>query len=89
MGNLKTIRENRTRAHEIGIHEISRRSGVSVTHVSKIFGTGDRTPSFRLAKKLAKAMGLSLDELFEEVQKAHRLAGKRGPGPKDDKVEAA
>lgn len=64
----------RTLAHKIGIHEVARRSGVSVTHVSKIFGSGTRRPSMKTGKKLAQAMGITLDQLYVEVEKASRAA---------------
>mgnify|MGYP001591351728 CR=1 FL=1 len=46
--------------------EISRRSGFSLAHISKIF-SGGRFPSFRAAAKIARAKGVTLDELYEEI----------------------
>ena len=41
--------------------EIARQSGYTVSHVSRIF-SGQRRPSLRCATKLARIMGLTLDD---------------------------
>jgi transcriptional regulator with XRE-family HTH domain len=76
-GRRSTDPERRTRAHQIGIHELHRRTGISVSHISKIFNSGPlhRRPSLGLAKTLASAMSLSLDDLFAEIR---RVEGEEG-----------
>jgi transcriptional regulator with XRE-family HTH domain len=57
----------------ISIHEIARRSGYSPAHICKI-NSGDRFPSFRAARKIADACGLTLEELWEEIEARRRAA---------------
>lgn len=52
---------------------IARKSGISMAHISKIFG-GTRTPSLRLAARIAVAKGVSLDELYRELVAIQRAA---------------
>ena len=44
--------------------EISRLTGANLSHISRIFNKKER-PSLELAKKIANAMGVTLDELCE------------------------
>ena len=50
--------------------EIARRTGMSLTTISKIYsgrGRNRRRPSFDTARKMAKAQGMSLDELYSQL----------------------
>lgn len=57
----------RTLGHHIGIGELARRTGLSKTHVSKVFN-GQRRPSLRNARKIAIALSITLDELYEHLE---------------------
>lgn len=72
-GSCYTPWMGRTIAHKFGIHRLARESGVSVSHVSKIF-VGKRYPSARAGKKLAKILGITLDRLYAEVDKVYGKA---------------
>jgi len=52
------------RARGWGQEELARRSGISSPHVSRI-ETGERDPSFATMIKVAKALGLSLDQIAD------------------------
>lgn len=54
----------------LSLTELSRRSKMSLTTVSKIFngrGPNRRNPSLRTAQKLAKAQGMSLEEFLKQL----------------------
>jgi len=55
-------------AHRYGIHRLHRTTGISVSHISKIFN-GRRLPSLVAAKKISSALGVSLDTLYAEIRK--------------------
>jgi DNA-binding Xre family transcriptional regulator len=46
--------------------EVSRRTGISMAHVSKIFG-GKRTPSLRTLQKIAGAFGASVNQVIDRL----------------------
>ncbi len=52
----------------INYTEVSRRTGIDVSVISKIFNR-KRVPNFQQAKKMADAMGVSLDELYRILYK--------------------
>lgn len=58
---LKAIRKSKN----ISVYKLSQLSGVSETHIRDL-ERGDRNPSFDTLSRLAKPMGLSLSELFNE-----------------------
>lgn len=45
---------------------MARRTGYTLAHISRIFN-GKRTPSLRAAGKIARALGVSVDELAEQL----------------------
>ncbi len=52
--------------------EIARRSGMSLTTVSKIYsgrGVNARRPSLEAAQKLARAQGITIDQLYKDLEK--------------------
>lgn len=51
---------------QVRISELAREVGVNRSHVSLILA-GKRMPSLPVAGKLAKAMGVSLDELHRQL----------------------
>ena len=53
---------------KISLHELSRRTGISVSHLSRIFGAKNRLPSLTVAATIAKARGITLDELYHEIR---------------------
>ena len=56
-----------TRKGPIGIRELARRSGLSPSYVSYILA-GKRQPSILSGRKLAKAMGVSLERFLEIIK---------------------
>ena len=47
-------------------HELARRCNLDPSHVSRIL-RGERKPSIGVAKTLAAALGMSLDELYDSL----------------------
>lgn len=68
---LKNIRI----AKEISVYKLAQLSGVSETHIRDL-ERGDRNPSLDTISKLASAMGLSLPELLNEMDKVSYLSDK-------------
>ncbi len=60
---LPRILKQRRLMVSITLQELSRSSGVSVSHLGLI-ERGERFPSARILRKIAKALGLSENELF-------------------------
>jgi transcriptional regulator with XRE-family HTH domain len=58
---LKSVRKSKN----MSVYKLSQLSGVSETHIRDL-ERGDRNPSFDTLSRLAKPMGLSLSELFNE-----------------------
>jgi len=58
----RVIREQR-QSLSLSLSQLSRMSGVSVSHLSRI-ETGDRSPSTHTLQKLAKPLGFDLYELL-------------------------
>lgn len=58
---LKAVRKSKN----ISVYKLSQLSGVSETHIRDL-ERGDHNPSFDTLSRLAKPMGLSLSELFNE-----------------------
>jgi transcriptional regulator with XRE-family HTH domain len=56
-----------------GILELARITGISPSHVSKVFG-GTRRPSLNTAALLAEAAGITLDTLYVELKQISRAA---------------
>jgi transcriptional regulator with XRE-family HTH domain len=56
-----------TRKGPIGIRELARRSELSPSYVSMVLN-GKRQPSVCSSRKLAKAMGLSLERFLETIE---------------------
>ena len=54
-----------TRMAEINLKaiDLARRSGVSRQYISMIESGGIREPSFEMGRKIAKGLGLTMDEL--------------------------
>lgn len=61
----KRLKEVRT-SKDMSVYKLSQLSGVSETHIRDL-ERGDRNPSFDTLSRLAKPMGLSLSELFNET----------------------
>ena len=59
MGIIDTLRKS---IDEVGIKEVSRRSGISPSTISRI-GSGQVTPGLEVAEKISKAIGFKLDLL--------------------------
>jgi transcriptional regulator with XRE-family HTH domain len=53
---------------EINLSQISRDTGISVSHLSRIF-SGKRDPSVPNAKKISQVLDVSLDCLIEGLPK--------------------
>ena len=60
----KRLKDVRT-SKDMSVYKLSQLSGVSETHIRDL-ERGDRNPSFDTLSKLAKPLGLSLSELFNE-----------------------
>jgi transcriptional regulator with XRE-family HTH domain len=58
---LKSVRKSKN----MSVYKLSQLSVVSETHIRDL-ERGDRNPSFDTLSRLAKPMGLSLSELFNE-----------------------
>lgn len=58
----------------INLSEISRSTGISVSHLSKVF-SGKRTPSLQVLKLIADEVHMTLDDLAGELIK-NKLAGR-------------
>lgn len=56
-----------------GVREMGRDVGISAVHVSLIL-RGQRTPSLTVAARIAKHMGVSIDELYRKLQRVQRQA---------------
>lgn len=54
------------KARDISISSIASAAGVDKSHVSMIL-SGKRMPSFPVAKRMAEAMGMTMDELYDQV----------------------
>jgi len=59
----RKFRDRATPGKKISLGEVSRRTGLSMAHVSKIFN-GQRLPSLPAAALIATAKGISLDEFY-------------------------
>jgi len=57
----------------LNFSHIHRRSGYSLAHISKIFN-GKRRPSLTAAREIALVMGITLDQLFKDLD---RIGKKR------------
>lgn len=60
-----TVQTVMFRGNPINLSEISRSTGISVSHLSLIFA-GRRTPSLTVAKKIADYLNVGLDELVAQ-----------------------
>lgn len=54
---------------EIRVSELARKTGVSKATISRIL-SGDRLPSWPMAKKIAGELGITLNELDERLPAA-------------------
>lgn len=52
---------------------LSRATGISLPHLSKIY-SGQRTPSLPAANKMATVLGISIDELYARLKQAEAHA---------------
>lgn len=57
--------KNTRKSKNISVYKLSQLSGVSETHIRDL-ERGDRNPSFDTLNRLAKPLGISLAELFNE-----------------------
>ena len=62
---LRTVRKSKN----ISVYRLSQMSAISETHIRDL-ERGDRNPSFDTLSRLAKPLGLSLSELFNESDTA-------------------
>jgi putative transcriptional regulator len=62
MSNLRRMRK----AHGMTVTDLQRASGVSHGHISDI-ENGKKVPGLAVAKRLAKALGTTVDELFPDI----------------------
>ena len=62
---LRTVRKSKN----ISVYRLSQMSGISETHIRDL-ERGARNPSFDTLSRLAKPLGLSLSELFNESDTA-------------------
>lgn len=65
MANNKTV----TKTRELRVVELAEVVGVGHSHMSLIMG-GKRMPSFPIAKKIADAMHVSMEELYDRLTAA-------------------
>lgn len=68
------------------LSDIARKSGLSLTTVSKIYsgrGRNHRRPSLESARALARAQDLTLDELYRQLEKAWKQNGVASPGRRE------
>lgn len=61
MNNLKEIRK----ANKISQTELAYKAGVSARHIAFI-EHGDRTPSIKIAIKIARALNSTVEEIFAD-----------------------
>ena len=57
----------------LSLTEIARRTGLSLTTVSKIYngrGRNKRRPSLNAARLLAEAQGITMDQLYKDLSRA-------------------
>ncbi len=59
--------KNARKSRNISVYKLSQQSGVSETHIRDL-ERGDRNPSFDTLDRLAKPLGLSLADLFNETE---------------------
>lgn len=62
---LGEIIKNYISEHDISVREFARKSNLSNTYVSNIVNGADKNPSLDVLGKIAKAMGLSSQQLFD------------------------
>ncbi len=62
-GHLGTIIKQQRQAVPLTLQELSRASGVSASHLGRI-ERGERYPSARILRRIAKPLGFVEDELF-------------------------
>ena len=65
MANNKTV----TKSRELRVGELADVVGVGKSHMSLILG-GKRMPSAQVLKKIADAMNVSMDEMYEKLTAA-------------------
>lgn len=74
---------------DIRVGELSRKTGISPAHISKIF-SGKRTPSLEAAARISTALKISIDELYVylvEVQERASVA-EEGSHAREEVVDA-
>lgn len=59
-------------ANNMTVYKLSQISGISETHIRDL-ERGDRNPSFDTLSRLAKPLGLSMSELFNESEEVSYL----------------
>ena len=62
---LGEIIKNYISEHDISVREFARKSNLSNTYISNIVNGSDKNPSLDVLGKIAKAMGLSSQQLFD------------------------
>ena len=62
---LGEIIKNYISEHDISVREFARKSNLSNTYISNIVNGADKNPSLDVLGKIAKAMGLSSQQLFD------------------------
>lgn len=60
-----------TLGHRTGIGNLARQTGLSKAHISKIFN-GLRRPSWKTARRIANALDITLDELYEHLDEQRK-----------------
>lgn len=56
--------------------KLAKAQNISQAHVSRVLG-GTRTPSVRIALQLAAALGLTIDELLENINERRAMLDQR------------
>jgi transcriptional regulator with XRE-family HTH domain len=61
------------RLHEVNTTQLGKEVGVSTVHVCYVL-TGRRQPSFSVAYRMAKALGMTLDAFYDVIETAKAAA---------------
>jgi transcriptional regulator with XRE-family HTH domain len=64
---MRTVRNKRVE-RGLSMSDLARRSGVSVSGISRIEHNDVRSPSVDTVRKLARGLGVSVSELLEEAE---------------------
>jgi transcriptional regulator with XRE-family HTH domain len=80
MGFGQKVREIR-KQRGLSLNDLERMTGVNKGYLSQLENEHQRNPSVHIAKRIAEALGLGLDELLDEEPRAAGWPGNDEPLP--------